>query len=231
MTICRLWGLLFPLFLVACASHPSAQMPAPNLSCKIPAISAENSAPQMNVQITRTIHADNTFTKEERENIITSKEKWEKASNGIAKLNIEFDYNFSEEDKIPVKILLLRLTEKDGLTKKIDDLAEYKIPAGTLKAITSEVMFVVVDRIKNKEEFIRKLTREFGHDLGISDIDGVPSMMSYDNESVNCLTKFDMMVFCVKYLCKQRDINYCEMESSPPSIKEMPKSERNTVDL
>jgi TusA-related sulfurtransferase len=231
MTIYRFVGMLFPLILVACASHPAAQMPAPNSSCKIPEVSTKKLAAKMNVQITRTIHADNTFSPDEREAIIEAKEKWETASSGIAKLNIEFDYSFSEEDTIPTKILLLRLTEKNGFTKKIDDLVEYEISAGTLKAQNSEIIFVVVDRIKNKEQLIRKLVREFGHGLGILDVDGLPAMMSYGNETINCLTQFDMMLFCSKYLCKPKDVNFCKQENPTTPTEEVPKSEKNIIDL
>lgn len=180
---------------------------------------AAASTSQHNVQVKKKIYVDSKFAKDELAVISAAAKEWSEASDGIVEYDVVPGFKLDPSKPPPSKIILLRLKSTDSLTSdlKIDD----EVASGVMVIPGTVVIFFVMDRITDKTALKLHAMRVLGSEMGVPTISGkYAAVMNIDME-VNCLTKYDMILFCTKYVCDWRDTNFCEE----------PKKTKNKIDL
>ena len=163
-----------------------------------------------NVQVMRKLHLDSRFTPEETKTIKESAQRWTDSSGGIVNYEIIEGYKFDANAQPPNKIVLLRLKSSDPLTERLG--IEEDVTSGTLVMPGTVAIVLVIDRIGSKEAFKSQVMRNLGTDLGLPSYRGkYPGVMNQDMD-VSCPTKYDMILFCTKYVCDWKETDYCEVE-------------------
>jgi len=120
-----------------------------------------------NIEITKTIYVDSRFNSTEKLTIIAAKNEWQTSTKEIAKFNLIFDFKITLEDKIPKKIVLMKLDSNSDVVKKLDEEMGEEFVSGTMISPNVELILVVSDRIKTTDELKKIMLKEFGHDLGL----------------------------------------------------------------
>lgn len=199
----NLWFIPFTL-LMSCTSAATQGQ-----KCDIPP--PKPLAPmQHNVQVKRKIHLDSRFTPEEVTVIKESVQLWIDASNGILSYEIVTGYKFDPSAPPPNKIIVLRLKSSDPLMGKLG--IEEEVTSGTMVMPGAVVIVLVIDRIDGKAALKTQVLRNIGTDLGLPAFRGkYPAVMNQDMD-VLCPTKYDMILFCTRYVCDWKETDYCEAE-------------------
>lgn len=161
-----------------------------------------------NVQVKRKLHIDASFTPEELKIISSAADEWTEASGGIIEYELVTGYKFNPSEPPPNKILLLRLKSTDPLVDRLG--LEEDITSGTMVIPGTVAIVLIVDRIVGKEAFKTQVMRNLGTDLGLPSYRGkYPGVMNQDMD-VACPTKYDMILFCTKYVCDWKETSFCE---------------------
>lgn len=211
----KIFFVLMFIFLISCSKNNM-----PPETCHIP----EPPKVNYNIQVTKTIYIDKKFNSSEKLAIISAKYEWEKSTKEIIKYNLVFDYEIDMEDKIPKKIIVIKLLSNDPIIKNIDEEIGEEFVNGTIVAGGGELIIIVSDRVSNTNQFKKIMMKEFGHDLGLPSIkkEGYSAVMNDLTPNVDCLTDVDLGLFCQKYLCNFKKLNYCsheEKEKGKPTNK------------
>lgn len=192
-------------FLLGCTSRIQAQQ------CELPP--PTKAKPMLhNVQQLRKLHLDSRFTPEEVAVIKDAARAWVDASGGIVGYEIVTGYKFDPAVPPPNKILLLRLESSDPMTKKLG--LEEEVTSGTMVMPGTVAIVFVVDRIGSKEALKAQVLRNLGTDLGLPSFRGKYPAVMNEEMDVSCPTKYDMILFCTRYVCDWKETDYCE-----PAVK------------
>lgn len=191
------------------------------LGCSNPKIKDVASPPEKvvhSVEMIRTIHCDKSFNLSERSALFGAKNEWLIATGGIINFNLIFDY--SAEQDITGMIIMIRLLSNDPLVKKFDDEVNSTFLSGIMINKDAEMLVVVADRFSTGTELKLRMMKEFGHDIDLPSYRGnFSGVMNEDTDDVKCLTQYDMMLFCKKFICDWREMKYCRAEKQVPTIK------------
>jgi len=191
------------------------------LGCSNPKIKDVESLPEKvihSVEMTRTIHCDKSFNLSERSALFGAKNEWLIATGGIINFNLIFDY--SPERDITGMIIMIRLLSDDPLVKKFDDEINSTFLSGIMINKDAEMFIVVADRFSTGIQLKTRMMKDLGHDIGLPSYSGnFSGIMNEDTEDVRCLTQYDMMLFCKKFICDWREMKYCKAEKQVPTIK------------
>lgn len=161
-----------------------------------------------NVQVKRKLHLDGRFTTEEVNAIRAAAAAWQETSGGVVEYEFVTGYKFDPSSAPPNKILLLRLTSSDPLMERL--AIEEDVVSGTISIPGTIAIVFVIDRIPTLDALRTQAMRNLGSDLGIPAYRGkYPGIMNQDME-VSCLTKYDMILFCVRYVCDWKSTSYCD---------------------
>lgn len=172
---------------------------------------------EQNVQVRKKIHIDARFASDEVEAIKEAANAWSTASDGIVDFEVAEGFRLDASVPPPIKIVLLRLNSTDQLATALG--MEEGVASRVLVAPGSVILAFVMDRMFDKEQFKLHVMRALGADLGLPTIAGkYPAVMNSDVD-VRCLTKYDMVLFCAKYVCNWREMNYCEPPSKRRAIR------------
>lgn len=195
------------LCLISCSKHNNF----PPISCQLP----EKEKIVNNIEIIKTIYIDSRFNASEKLAIITAKNEWQNSTKEIIKFNLIFDFKINLEDKIPKKTVLMKLNSSDNIVNKLDEEIGEDFISGTMISPNVELILVVPDRVKNTSELKKNMMKELGHSLGLPTIkeEIYPAIMNEFTPDVDCLTKYDLTLFCAKYLCNAKELNYCDFKS------------------
>jgi len=190
--------------------------------CSNPETSVAASSPTnkviRSVEMTRVVHCDKNFKLSERSALFGARNEWSIATNGIINFSLVFDYVAGQD--ITGKIAMIRLVADDPLVGKIDNENNNLFLSAIMSNNDSEMFIVVADRFSTGLELKTRMMKEFGHDIELPSYRGKqPGIMNDDTDDVKCLTQYDMMLFCAKFICDWREMKYCVAEKQSKTIK------------
>ena len=194
-----LLGALF--LLLSCTPKSQGQ------SCEIPA--PKKPTPMMhNVQVRKKVHLDARFTIDEVKKIYEASKEWTETSGGIVEYELVPGFKFDPNQPPPNKIIVLKFKSTDPMVAKLG--IEDDVVSGIMVLPGTVVIVFMTDRLTSPDALKVHAMRNLGADLGIPTIKGAyPAVMNQDMD-VDCLTKYDMILFCTKYVCDWKETNYCE---------------------
>lgn len=153
-----------------------------------------------------TMHADSSFTQEDRQNIDFAAKEWSRESKGLVAFNIIYDLEPGQEEERAKnkEHILLRLTSKEASDAEVpDEVLGWVSPPGGSVASNSAVMVLVVDRAVSSKHAKAIIMHELGHMVGMSHTMPKNSMLypvSFPDKEP-CLTHADESEYC--------RVNYC----------------------
>lgn len=101
------------------------------------------------------------------------------------------------------KFLILRMKSFDPIVINMEKAAGVNFLGLTNNSCHEKIIFIIIDRIKNEQEFIAVVTHEIGHMFGLKHIfEKDKSVMHPKNYSSNCVTNYDLEMFCKRWKCK-----------------------------
>ena len=197
----RCVSTLLAFFLFSCAHESKV------LDKQKEAVDKKEHEVSHNVYVKKRLHVDASFTAEELRIIKWAAQEWTSATDGIVQYDVITDFTLDTNKAPPNKIMLIKIKTLDPLVKlwKIDE----DLISGISSIPGSTVLIFMTDRIFSKETFKSHVLRSLGMELGVSTYSGVTSGVMNQEMNVTCLTEFDMALFCTKYACLWKEMNYC----------------------
>lgn len=213
---------LFLLFIISsCIACSSGDVKAPNK----PAIPADV-----------VMHGDVDFDADERSAIQEAAEIWRKQTNGLARIRIQWDLDFNNDESLELhrdKSKLVKANSEMESVKEGDCVAAkgMGLPCIGIPILLAWVqpgggihnyddvnpdMVVIADRMPSTKFLTQVVLHEFGHILGVPHINDKKAIMypiSSPKEGPVCLTEKDIAGYCMANGCGSEPITKaCEGE-------------------
>lgn len=214
-------GLAVTMLLTGCTG--AATVKPPTVSAMVPD-AEEVRSPEV------TLHMDTDFTAEERADALQAAEIWRKQTNGLARINLVYDLDFSDligmnELFTHGASLVVRRDSEDSLVQGADEESDCDscvlgwMNSGGLHAIGHPPVHgaFVVDRLEEYNQVIptfrlQVMLHEFGHVLGLPHVPATQAIMypAVIPGRTACLKQSDLTAFCSVNVCGATRMYPCE---------------------
>jgi hypothetical protein len=127
------------------------------------------------------VHADKDFDNWERQVIKDSAAQWENASHGRIQILIQFDTDFTSEDEVDRldgNAVLMKGDSRMGMVRRIEEDRDGQLLGVTIPRGHGSIIVLISDRLQDPMDLMGVATHEFGHALGMPDLDGTGHVMS-----------------------------------------------------
>jgi hypothetical protein len=164
------------------------------------------------VRMAEVIHADITFTEEERKYILQAAKDMEFFTNDWFTFDITFDLDTENYDAFLEESIMLRVDGYNPSIVKSDEIHQNKtIGLCQYWDDGTRDIYMVYDRLHDPITWRTTAIHELGHFIGLSHTEGRSIMHKYNSKNILYPTYIDAQEFAKVYKCLPKDLRYFKL--------------------